>query len=70
MASGFRKPTASARVILNYFFLEFIPKGYVLEHCGLVYRSQLRIAVFASFLFNRKARQEKKTPRTQRKYDD
>ena len=42
-------------------------EGYVIEHCGLFYRTQLRIAVFASFFFNRKARQEKKTPRTQRK---
>jgi hypothetical protein len=36
-----------------------IKKGYVLENRKLFYRSQLRIAVYASSLFNLKARQRK-----------
>ncbi|MFN4762722.1 hypothetical protein ACKGJN_06315 [Gillisia sp. Q332] len=44
-----------------------IHPSYVLEYCGLFYKPQLRFTGFASFLFNHKAHQEKKTQSTQSK---
>ena len=64
--SHFQQKIVPFRPIIPYeyvcgFVASYFIKGnaYVLEHCGLFYRSQLRIAVFTSFLFNRIARQEK-----------